>query len=157
MCSYGSVRAEINNACSVQLLVRSFATGSRAAHTQNIWDHIESYVTHTSWPVSRLFFYLPKIKLIISFLDPQPLLLIITMLILVASTRQAPYLACLRVLRLAIRPRSESKNYLKIKSKIMSYDNKTKTVRLLNQRVITREDNIPLKVFHSLHRLMLGC
>ncbi len=26
-----------------------------------------------------------------------------------------------------------------------------------NQRVITREDNISLKVLHSLHRLMLGC
>ena len=36
----------------------------------------------------------------------------------------------------------ESKNRLKIKSKITSYHNKTETVRLLNQRVITREDNI---------------
>ena len=36
----------------------------------------------------------------------------------------------------------ESKNRLKIKSKIMSYHNKTETVRLLNQQVITREDNI---------------
>ncbi len=51
----------------------------------------------------------------------------------------------------------ESKNRLKIKSKIMSYHNKTKIVRLLNQRVRTQEDNIPLKVFHSLHRLTLGC
>ncbi len=51
----------------------------------------------------------------------------------------------------------ESKNRLKIKSKITSYHCKTKTVRLSNQRVITREDNISLKVFHSLHRLMLGC
>ena len=51
----------------------------------------------------------------------------------------------------------ESKNRLKIKSKITSYHNKTKTVRLSNQRVITREDNISLKVFHSLHRLTLGC
>ncbi len=41
----------------------------------------------------------------------------------------------------------ESKNRLKIKSKITSYHNKTKTVRLSNQRVIAREDNIPLKVF----------
>jgi hypothetical protein len=106
VCSYGSVRAGINNACSIQLLVRSFMTGSRAAHTRNIWDHVESYVTHTSWPISRLFFYSPKIKLIISLLDPQPLLLVLTMLILVASARQAPYLACLRVLRLAIRPSS---------------------------------------------------
>jgi hypothetical protein len=40
----------------------------------------------------------------------------------------------------------ESKNRLKIKSKITSYHNKTKTVRLSNQRVITREDNISLKV-----------
>ncbi len=47
-----------------------------------------------------------KPKLIISFLDHQPLL-ILTTLILVASARQAPYLACLRVLRLAIRPRSQ--------------------------------------------------
>ncbi len=39
----------------------------------------------------------------------------------------------------------ESKNRLKIKSKIMSYHNKTTTVRLLNQQVITREDNISLQ------------
>ncbi len=51
----------------------------------------------------------------------------------------------------------ESKNRLKTKSKIMSYHNKTKTVRLSNQRVITREDYIFLKVCHSLHRLTLGC
>ncbi len=51
----------------------------------------------------------------------------------------------------------ESKNSFKIKSKIMSYHNKTKTVWLTNQWVITREDNISLKVFHSLHRLTLGC
>ena len=51
----------------------------------------------------------------------------------------------------------ESKNRLKIKSKITSYHNKTKTVRLLNQRVRTGEDNISLKVFHSLHKLTLGC
>ncbi len=51
----------------------------------------------------------------------------------------------------------ENKNLLKIKSKITSYHNKTKTVRLSNQQVITREDYISLKVFHSLHRLMLGC
>ncbi len=51
----------------------------------------------------------------------------------------------------------ESKNHLKIKSKITSYHNKTKSVRLLNQRVRTREDDIPLKVFHSLHKLTLGC
>ncbi len=50
-----------------------------------------------------------------------------------------------------------SKNRLKIKSKITSSHNKTKTVRLLNQRVITREDNIPLKIFHSFHKLTLGC
>ena len=49
----------------------------------------------------------------------------------------------------------ESKNRLKIK--ITSYHNKTRTVRLSNQRVITREDNISLTVFHSLHRLTLGC
>ncbi len=51
----------------------------------------------------------------------------------------------------------ESKNRLKIKSKITSYHNKTKTVGLTNQRVITREDYIPLKVLHSLHKLTLGC
>ncbi len=51
----------------------------------------------------------------------------------------------------------KSKNHLKIKSKITSYHNKIKTVRLSNQRVITREDNISLKVFHSLHKLTLGC
>ncbi len=51
----------------------------------------------------------------------------------------------------------ESKNCLKIKSKITSYHNKTKTVRLSNQQVITREDYISLRVFHSLHRLTLGC
>ncbi len=51
----------------------------------------------------------------------------------------------------------ESKNRLKIKSKITSYHNKTKTVRLSNQRVITREDYISLRVFHSLYRLALGC
>jgi hypothetical protein len=34
----------------------------------------------------------------------------------------------------------ESKNRLKIKSKITSYHNNTKTVRLSNKRVITRED-----------------
>ncbi len=33
----------------------------------------------------------------------------------------------------------ESKNRLKIKSKIMGYHNKTKTVRLSNQQVITRD------------------
>jgi hypothetical protein len=32
----------------------------------------------------------------------------------------------------------ESKYHLKIKSEITSYHNKTKTVRLLNQRVMTR-------------------
>ncbi len=51
----------------------------------------------------------------------------------------------------------ESKNRLKIKSKGMIYRNKTKTVRLSNQQVITREDYISLNVLHSLHRLMLGC
>ncbi len=51
----------------------------------------------------------------------------------------------------------ESKNRLKIKSKITSYHNKTKTVRLSNQQVMTREDYTSLKVFHSLHRLTLGC
>jgi hypothetical protein len=51
----------------------------------------------------------------------------------------------------------ESKNCLKIKSKITSHHNKTKTVRLSNQQVITREDYISLKVFHSLHKLTLGC
>ncbi len=45
---------------------------------------------------------------------------------------------------------TESKNRFKIKSKITSYHNKTKTARLSNQQVITREDNISLKVFHSL-------
>ncbi len=45
--------------------------------------------------------------IIVSFLDHQPLL-VLTTLKLVASARQAPYLACLRVLRLAIRPRSTS-------------------------------------------------
>ena len=50
----------------------------------------------------------------------------------------------------------ESKNRLKIKSKITSYHNKTKTIRLSNQRVITREDYISLKVPHSLHRLTNG-
>jgi hypothetical protein len=49
----------------------------------------------------------------------------------------------------------ESKNRLKIK--ITSYHNRIKTVRLSNQRVLTREDNISLKVFHSLHKLTLGC
>ncbi len=51
----------------------------------------------------------------------------------------------------------ESINCLKVKSKITSYHNKTKTVRLSNQRVITREDYMSLKVFHSLYRLTLGC
>jgi hypothetical protein len=51
----------------------------------------------------------------------------------------------------------ESKNCLKIKSKITSYHKKTKTVRSSNQRVITKEDYISLKVFHSLHRITLGC
>jgi hypothetical protein len=51
----------------------------------------------------------------------------------------------------------ESKNRLKIKSKIMSYHNKTKTIRLSNQRVMTKEDYISLKVLYSLHRLTLGC
>ncbi len=49
----------------------------------------------------------------------------------------------------------ESKNRLMIKSKITSYRNKTKTVRLSNQQVITREDYISLIVFHSLYRLIL--
>ena len=49
----------------------------------------------------------------------------------------------------------ESKNRLKIK--ITSYHNRIKTVRLSNQQVITREDHIPLKVFHSLQKLTLGC
>ncbi len=51
----------------------------------------------------------------------------------------------------------ESKNRLKTKSKITSYHNKTKTIRLSNQQVITREDYISLKVFHSLQKLTLGC
>ncbi len=51
----------------------------------------------------------------------------------------------------------DSKNRLKIESKITSYHNKTKPIRLSNQQVITREDNISLKVFHTLHRLTLGC
>ncbi len=51
----------------------------------------------------------------------------------------------------------ESKNRLKIKSKITSYYNKTITIRLSHQQVITREDYISLKIFHSLHRLTLGC
>ncbi len=51
----------------------------------------------------------------------------------------------------------ENKNRVKIKSKITSYHNKIKTIRLSNQRVITREDYISLKVFNSLHRLTLGC
>ncbi len=51
----------------------------------------------------------------------------------------------------------KSKNRLKIKSKIMSYHNKTKTLRLSNRRVMTREDNISLEVFHSLQKLTLGC
>ncbi len=51
----------------------------------------------------------------------------------------------------------ESKNCLKIKSKITSYHNKTKTIRLSNQQVMTREDYTSLKVFHSLHKLTLGC
>jgi hypothetical protein len=42
-------------------------------------------------------------------LDHQPLL-VLTTLILVASARQTPYLACLRVLRLAIWPRSQFQN-----------------------------------------------
>jgi hypothetical protein len=51
----------------------------------------------------------------------------------------------------------ESKNYLKIKSKITSYHHKTKSVRLSNQQVMTREDYTSLKVLYSLHRLTLGC
>jgi hypothetical protein len=51
----------------------------------------------------------------------------------------------------------ESKNHLKIKSKITSKQKKTKTVGLTNQQVITREDYISLKILHSLHRLTLGC
>ncbi len=51
----------------------------------------------------------------------------------------------------------EIENRLEIKSKITSYHNKTKTVRLSYQRVITREDYISLKVFHSLQKLTLGC
>ncbi len=51
----------------------------------------------------------------------------------------------------------ESKNRLEIKSKITSYHNKTKTVRLSNQQVTTKEDYTSLKVFHSLHKLTLGC
>ncbi len=51
----------------------------------------------------------------------------------------------------------ESKNRLKIKSKITSYHNKIKTIRLSNQRVMTREDYTSLKVFHSLHKITLGC
>jgi hypothetical protein len=39
----------------------------------------------------------------------------------------------------------ESKNRLKIK--LTSYHNRIKTIRLSNQRVITREDHIPLKSF----------
>jgi hypothetical protein len=51
----------------------------------------------------------------------------------------------------------ESKNHLKIKSKITSYHNKAKTVRLSNQRVMSREDYTSLKVLYSFHRLTLGC
>ncbi len=49
------------------------------------------------------------------------------------------------------------KNRLKTKAKITSYHNRIITVRLSNQQVITREDHIPLKVFHSLQKLTLGC
>ncbi len=49
------------------------------------------------------------------------------------------------------------KTVAKIKSKITSYHNKTKTIRLSNQQVMTREDYTSLKVLHSLHRLTLGC
>ena len=41
----------------------------------------------------------------------------------------------------------ESKNGLKIKSKITSYHTKPKTIGLSNQQVITREDHISLKSF----------
>ena len=51
----------------------------------------------------------------------------------------------------------ESKIRLKNNSKITGYLNNKKSVRLSNQRVITREDYISLKVLHSLHRLTLGC
>ncbi len=51
----------------------------------------------------------------------------------------------------------ESKNRLKTKSKITNYHNKTKTVRLSNQQVMTREDYTSLEVFHSLYKLTLGC
>ncbi len=51
----------------------------------------------------------------------------------------------------------ESKNRLKIKSKITSYHNKTKTIKLSNQQVMTREDYTSLKVLYSLHRLTVGC
>ncbi len=51
----------------------------------------------------------------------------------------------------------ESKTRLKIKSKITSYHNKTKTVRLSHQQVMTREDYTSLEVFHSLQTLTLGC
>ncbi len=40
----------------------------------------------------------------------------------------------------------ESKNRLKIKLKITSYHKETKTVRLSNQQVMTREDYTSLKV-----------
>ncbi len=51
----------------------------------------------------------------------------------------------------------ESKNRLKIKSKITSYHNKTKNIRLSNQQVTTREDYTYLKVLYSIYRLTLGC
>ncbi len=72
-------------------------------------DHVGFYMIH-AFLDSLVKGYLASfssanLKLIISFLDHQPLL-VLTMLILVDSAQQAPYLACLQVLRLAIRPRS---------------------------------------------------
>jgi hypothetical protein len=51
----------------------------------------------------------------------------------------------------------ESINRLKIKSKLTSYHNKTKTIRLSNQQVMTRENYTSLEVFHSFQKLTLGC
>ncbi len=75
VCSYGSVRAGISDgSTSTSILYIDSSTGCwircnrhlchhNCTHP-NIWDRVESYAAHTSWPVSWFFICLPKIKLI---------------------------------------------------------------------------------------------
>jgi hypothetical protein len=55
----------------------------------DVWDRVETYAVHMLLARRLKITFIQNLKLIISLLDHQPLLVLIR-LILVASTRQAP-------------------------------------------------------------------